>query len=74
MAVYFVIFGRSEQELEPTGSTWEKAKVLEPPKEAQVVKLEAENVAEAQTCVEHFYPGSVTGTPVVVTEAQYKES
>lgn len=74
MAVtYFVIFGRSEEEISAPVE-WEKAKVLEGIKEAQVVKLEAENVAEAQKVVEHFYASDITGTPVVVTESQFKES
>jgi hypothetical protein len=41
---------------------------------AMVVKLEAESVKEAQEIVREAYPDLSTGTPVVITEAQYKES
>jgi ribosomal protein L19 len=47
---------------------------VDDPKVARVLKLEASNVAEAQKAIEHFQPGDYVSTPVVVTEAQWKES
>lgn len=82
---YFVIFDRREQEAgQVQEQTFEKAKLLPAkttaPKstggieDACILRVEAENVAEAQVAVEHFYSGLISGTPVVVTEAQFKES
>ncbi len=50
----------------------EKSKILEPALDAQLVKLEAENVAEAQTAARQVY-GSDT-TPMVVVATELKES
>ncbi len=75
---YFAVFG--VQSLGGHGgiasptTTWESAKLLEDPKAARVCKVEAENVAEAQQAVAHFFAGMVPKTTVVVTEAQWKES
>jgi hypothetical protein len=73
---YWVIMAK-EQEASldlPAEPKFEKSKILASPESTVVVKLEAENVAEAQRTVEHFYAGQVTNTPIVVTEAQFKES
>lgn len=41
---------------------------------ARVVKLAAESVADAQETVRLLFPSNSSGTPVIITEAQYKES
>lgn len=41
---------------------------------AHILKIEAESVAEAQQAVTALFPGRVTNTPVIVTEAAFKES
>jgi phosphatidate phosphatase APP1 len=74
MAVYYVIFERDSSGESLPEPNFESAKVLASPQIATVAKVEAESVAEAQRTVEHFFPGDISNTPVVVTEAQYKES
>jgi hypothetical protein len=82
---YFVVFNRREQSAKQVeNQTVEQAKLLPAkltaPKstgqleDACVLFVEAETIAEAQRTVQHFYPGLVTGTPVVVATAQFKES
>ncbi len=51
-----------------------KAKTLERPQRAFFVKMEAENVKEAQEAYAQMFPGNSNGTPVVVTSAQWKSS
>lgn len=41
---------------------------------ARFVKIEAENIAAGQEGLRQLYPSMSTGTPVFVTEAQWKES
>lgn len=83
--VYFAVFDRREQEAgQVSEQTWEKAKLLPAkvtaPKssggieDACILRLEAESVKEAQEAVEHFYSGLISSTPVIVTEAAFKES
>ena len=73
-AEYYVVFMRETEDLPPAEATFEKAKILSAVQDARVVKLEAENVLEAQQTAGHFYPGEMVGTPVVVTVAQFEES
>lgn len=88
MTAFFVIFNRREQEAKQeqeqkfANATISPAHTTAPLwtgtlEDACVLKLEGASlttVAEAQQAVEHFYPGLITNTPVVVTESQYKES
>jgi hypothetical protein len=75
LAVYYVVFeDESGGNAPPAEPTFEAAKVLEGPKNARVIKVEAESAAEASQICEHFYPGDFTGTPVIVTEAAWKET
>lgn len=85
MAVYFAVFNRvATASGQMQGETWESAKLLGAQttaphsngglEDAQVVRLEASTVAEAQKAVQHFFGGEVTDTPVIVAEAQFKES
>jgi hypothetical protein len=72
--IYFAVFMREFEAPPPVEAVFEKSKVLAAPQDARIVKLEAESVAEAQRTIEHFYPGELVTTPVIVTEAQFKES
>lgn len=75
MANFFVVFNEQlEGSRLPVGTEFESSKTLDYPKVARVLKVEAASVAAAQTLVMHTLAGEVTGTPVVVTEAQWKES
>jgi len=90
VAVYFAVFNRQRRASHaPVTNTeetekWESVKLLPSQsttpvskggvEDALVVKLEAASVAEAQRGIQHFFPGNVTDTPVIVTEAQFKES
>jgi hypothetical protein len=85
MAVYFAVFDRQASGPKyPPEQTWESAKLLgsqstaplasDHMQTAKVVRLEAASVAEAQAAVGHFFAGCVNGTPVIVTEAQFKEA
>lgn len=75
MANYFVLDNSGE-----AGGTgvipreFKSAKTLEAPKLAKFVKMEAGSVAEAQEAYANMFPGNSSGTPVVVTEAQWKTS
>jgi hypothetical protein len=89
VAVYFAIFNRQRaQAHSPATNTkeevkFENVKILpsqgtEPIgrgglEAAKVVRLEANSIAEAQMGVRHFY-GGTADTPVIVTEAQFKEA
>jgi hypothetical protein len=89
MAVYFAIFNRQRATSHSPATNaaetekFEKVKILPSQgtapiargglESARVVRVEAESVAEAQMGVRHFY-GGTTDTPVIVTEAQFKES
>lgn len=75
MANFFVVYNEqgAGERLE-VGTEWEGAKTLDFPKVARVLKVEAGTVAAAQKLVGHLMPGAVSSTPVVVTEAQWKES
>jgi hypothetical protein len=72
--IYFAVFMREFEAPPPASNLFEKATILGGPQDARIVKLEAENVSEAQRTVEHFYPGEMVTIPVIVTEAQFKES
>ena len=85
MAVYFAVFDRQAGGMKyPVPAEWESAKLIEgqgtAPKAkghletAKVVRLEAASVAEAQAAVGHFFGGLVNDTPVIISEAQFKES
>ena len=50
----------------------EKSKILEAALDAQLIKLEAENVAEAQTAARRVYGAS--GVPLVAVATELKES
>lgn len=75
MANFFAVFNaQTDQASEEAERKFKSAKILEQPKRAVFAKLEAGSVAEAQEAVRALYPGNSSGTPVVVTEAQWKES
>lgn len=75
MANYYVVENEQAGGTgEEVGRTFKNVKTLERPKTARVVKLEAGSVAEAQEGFAALYPGNSTGTPAVITEAQYKFS
>ncbi len=79
---YFVIFDRQVQSMgAPNAATkWGTEGELIPqnersnPEIARVVRLDAASVAEAQEGIRTLFPGQSTGTAVVVTTTQYKES
>lgn len=75
--VYFVVMktGESEASDFAIGSKpTEKSEVKAAVAFASVAKIEAENVTEAQQAARAAYPGRANVIPVVVTEAQWKES
>lgn len=75
MAEYFIV--ENEQAAgtgEEVPRTYKNVKTLERPKTARVVKVEAGSVAEAQEGFAQLYPGNSSGTPAVITAAQYKTS
>lgn len=90
MANYFAVYNRRQQaSAEPAErKTLGTAKVLPYQKgesssvpewsgqveDALICKLEASSLAEAQNAMYGLFPGVITGTPVIVTEAQFKES
>lgn len=85
MANFFVIFNRREQTAKQAQEqVFAEGKLLPAQttaptstgmlEDALVLKVEATTVAQAQRVIQSAYPGVVTGTPVVVTEAQFKES
>ena len=90
MAVFFVIFNRreqSEKQVTPRNVGEGKllgAQVTAPVSTGQLedacvlrietVKEGAGGIKEAQGIVQQAYPGLITGTPVVVTKAAFKES
>jgi hypothetical protein len=78
LANYQVVFNRASGGQGTVGDErkFQKGKLLATSgvEIARVVKLEAESVKEAQEIVREAYPDLSTGTPVVITEAQYKES
>lgn len=75
MANFFTVFNtQTDQASEEAERKFKSAKILEQPKRAVFVKIEAGSVAEAQEAVRSLYPGNSTGTPVVVAEAAWKES
>jgi hypothetical protein len=76
MANYFVVlpFGiRESSDAEVGRQATTTGKPLEACIDAKVVKVEAASVADAQTVARICYGGAKT-TPIVVTEAQWKES
>lgn len=75
MAVYYVVFGQTgKNQSTPSSSTWEGVTLLDHAHRASYIKLEAASIKEAQQAITHFYSGRETTTPVVVSEAQWKES
>jgi hypothetical protein len=78
LANYQVVFNRQSAGQGTVGDErkFQKGKILAASgvEAARVVKLEAESVKEAQEIVREAYPDMSTGTPVVITEAAYKES
>lgn len=90
MAVFFAVFNRQRRSGHEPGTNaaveekFEGVKILPAQgtapvskgglEDALVVKLEAANVAEAQMGIRHFFPGNVTDTPVIITEAAFKEA
>ncbi len=75
MATYYVVFNQTgKNPSPPVNATWEGVTLLDHTYRAAFIKLEAASLAEAQKAITHFYPGRETTTPVVVTEAQWKES
>jgi hypothetical protein len=77
MAVYYVVFNQTGKNPSPPvapSGTWEGVTLLDHSYRAAYIKLEAGSIKEAQQAITHFYPGRETTTPVVVTEAQWKES
>jgi hypothetical protein len=90
MAIYFAVFNRQRRAMHaPVTNTqetekWESVKLLPSQttapmskggvEDALVIRLEASSIAEAQAGIRHFFPGNVTDTPVVIAEAQFKES
>lgn len=80
MAVYYVV--ENEQSVgytEPLRTVeyeGKEVKMLERPKTAKVVKVETSaTLAQVQQAYNtQLYPGNATGTPAVITEAQYKFS
>lgn len=77
MATYFVVFnqtGNNPSVPSAPSAIWEGVTLLDHSYTAKYIKLEAGSLKEAQQAITHFYPGSETTTPVVVTEAQWKES
>lgn len=82
MANFYAVFDRQRQGASEGSSEKEfkSAKLLPqaPPhfnvEVARVVKLEAGSVAEAQEAIANWFPGQNSGTPVIITEAAYKES
>jgi hypothetical protein len=78
-ANYFVVINRQAYESDAQVAAVPKAscKVFGPGLEsAKFFKVEsaAGTVAEAQELARLAYPGLATGTPIVVTEAAWKES
>ncbi len=86
MANFFVVQNLEVHDPKQSAAKYESAKLLEYVEEseankfigsnvlrAEVMKIEAGNVAEAQKAAE-FYGGGTTTTPIVVTEAQWKTS
>jgi hypothetical protein len=75
MANFFaVINSQANQGSEEAERKFKSAKILEQPKEARFVKMEAGSIAEAQEALRVLYPGNASGTPVVVAESAWKES
>lgn len=74
MAIYFAVYNRQNAGEHVSQEEWELAKLEGDPEVAHVVKLKAENVAEAQKLIEHFFGGDVSSQSIIVTEAQWKES
>lgn len=78
LANYYAVFNRSSAGQGFVGDErkFQKGKMLSASgaEVARVAKLEAESVAEAQQIIREAYPDLSTGTPVIVTEAAFKES
>ncbi len=78
-AVYYVVINQESYPSDAKSGTAPIASCeIEAPglKSAKVVKVlsNAGTVAEAISIVKTAYPGLVTGAPIVVTEAAWKES
>jgi hypothetical protein len=79
LANYYAVFDRASAGQGFVGDErkFKAGKILgaiSPVEVARVVKLEAETVKEAQEIVREAYPDLSSGTPVIITEAAYKES
>lgn len=74
MANFFCIIGEQQSERSPQVGTENAAgsKSLGFLQSAKVLKVEAASEAAAVTYIQQTLPGSLTGKPVVVTEANYK--
>ena len=75
-AEYYAVINEAEgtgtQELNRKAG--KEGKTLGTLKVARFVKMEAENVKDAQEAVATLFPGNSTTTPVVVAEAAWKTS
>lgn len=75
MAVFFTVINtQTDQASEEASRKFKSATILEQPKIARFVKMEASTIAEAQEAVANLYPGNSSGLPVVVAEAAWKTS
>ena len=83
MAPFFIIYNRTERGMkesdgkEIAGVKIAPAQTTAPVssgnvEDAEVLKVEATTLAECQNMIESYLPGKITGTPIVVTEAQFK--
>jgi hypothetical protein len=84
MAVFFVVNNLAVRDAKQPEVKYESAKLLEYEDsankfigenimDAEILKIEAASLAEAQKAAQ-FYSSGITTTPVVVTEAQWKTS
>jgi hypothetical protein len=75
-AEYYAVINEAEGTTTeaPGRKAGKEGKTLGTLKVARFVKMEAENVKDAQEAVATLYPGLSTGTPVVVAIAAWKTS